>query len=198
MWDTTDVKRKKVKRSELVRLTLEIASSVRSAEPVDVLLFKLIDDRPVRLVEFSEVVTIGHQRERQTYPIWVSEMHEFDTSFMDESGHVQESMTKCGDFEEYGLNKGPFLIRVPAYTREVEAAVFFKTSILTSSRRLLLAELRYDGLDPGLWDAKILDDAGVTVASAMMESQASAIVLAVLRDLIDNDGASWWIEVINP
>jgi hypothetical protein len=189
--------RKKVRRSELVRLKelISSADASQSEQPIDVLLFKLIDDRSVRTVERHETVNMGHQNTAHSYPIWVSELHEFHTSIIDESGRVHHSVAPCGELDEYGkFIKLPHLERIPAYTSAIDAAVSFKASILPSDRPLLIKELQSYGLDPTLWQAKILDGAGATVSSAQMESAASAIVLAVLHDLINNDGASPWIE----
>jgi hypothetical protein len=137
----------------------------------------------------------------QSYDQWVSEIHEFDSGMLDENGIVQEATTVCG---EYDANGGfvalPKLQPIPRYTTEVDQAISFKYSLIGQGERLLIIEefeVEDAIMDPQLFRAKIVDAKGGVLSSAVTDTVATAIVLAVLNDPISNIGASWWIEVTN-
>jgi hypothetical protein len=89
------------------------------------------------------------------------------------------------------------LRKSPKYTKEIDSAISFKDRVLGSRRLLVTEELEVDDIimDPQLFRAKIVDPQGGVLSSAVTDTLASAIVLAVLNNLLNNEGASWWIEV---
>jgi len=195
-----DLVREKVDRTTLVELKQSLLSLCPSSskEPLDVQLFKLICDQPARMVERSEVVTMDGRSVTYIYNQWVSEMHKFETTIIGENNEIEAATAVCGEFDANGeFVARPDLKKIPKYTKEIDSAISFKDSVLGSRRLLVTEELEVDDIimDPQLFRAKIVDPQGGVLSSAVTDTLASAIVLAVLNDLLNNEGASWWIEV---
>jgi hypothetical protein len=93
-----------------------------------------------------------------------------------------------------GLRRNP--VRNPsdsAYTSDAETALSWKHSILGQARTLVLEELEDEFLPR--WRAKIINSSGGIVSQSESYETGAAVIIAVLDDLITNDGISWWIEV---
>jgi hypothetical protein len=186
----------------LERLREELLQPLRTDPPhigsysreIDKELFQLFSDVPV--VRREKLVTLGRQEVRPRHEVWVYETHGTTTTYRDDDEFIRSEPVTFGEVQEDGsFLPIPKLTEVPRYTENTDDAVDLKNKIIRYQRRVLIEEVEDEHISR--WRAKIIDGSKQIVGEGETYSCGASIVLAILSDLIANDCASWWIEVVD-
>jgi hypothetical protein len=109
---------------------------------------------------------------------------------------MTRAMQLFGEVQEDGsFLPIPKQTEVPRYTENTDDAVDLKNKIIRYQRRVLIEEVEDEHISR--WRAKIIDGSKQIVGEGETYSCGASVVLAILSDLIANDCASWWIEVVD-
>lgn len=180
-----DEEKRTISRGQLTALRDQIENGgMGASHDLDVELFKLFNDLPVHLIDDDDQVRS---------PLGKRWVHDVPTSIV-----FAEDGTHRNVFEDVGSPTDDGWVwaspqrSIPAYLRDGEHAFAWKHSISGQSRLLNIAELEDDLITK--WRATIIVDES-TVASGESYDMGTAIVLAVLNDLIANERACWWVRV---
>jgi hypothetical protein len=195
--------RKRISRTTLEGLREKLLQPLRTIPPtigsysreIDKELFQLFSDVPV--LRREKLVTLGGQEVRRRREVWVYETHGTTTTYRGDDGFIRSEPITYGEVQQDGsFLPIPKLTEVPRYTENTDDALDLKGQILGHRRRALIEEI--DDEHISRWRAKIIDDdSNEIVGEAETYSCGASVVLAILSDLIANDGASWWIEVVD-
>ena len=167
--------RKRISRTALERLRQELLQPLQTAPPtigsysreIDVELFKLFGSTKTAVTRQDKLVTLGEEEIGRKREVW-----------------VYEKSPRSLVYSNYR--------EVPRFTANTDDAFMLKSSVLGDNRWLCIEEID----DPYIprWRAKLMSELKV-VGEGETYDCAASVVLAILSDLIANDGASCWIEV---
>jgi hypothetical protein len=196
--------RKRISRPTLEHLREQLLQPLRTNPPtigtypraIDVELFRLFSGRDVSVIRREKSVTLGGREVRRKHEEWVYETHRSNITYPDEDGLFRSEPVTFGEVQEDGsFLPIPELAEVPHYTSNTDDALMLALQVLGQRRRLLIEETGQEW--ESLWRAKLIDSSYQIVGEGETYECAASVVLAILSDLIANDGASFWIDVIN-
>ena len=206
---STDNSPRRVSRARLARLRDELLEPLKSTPPtigtypreLDLELFRLFAPHQHELVQQEKRVTLGGRDLRPPRDEWGYVVHRHWMSeavgWTPEGCPIVESgWSYPGEVQEDGtFVRKPDVYEVPHYTSIMDDAFDLKIAVIGLGRRLVIEEVE-DEFVPR-WRAKMVVS-GQGVAQGETYDCAASIVLVVLSDLLENEGASWWIEVTAP
>lgn len=196
---------KQINRAALERLRDQLLSPMQTEPPtilsypreLDVELFRLFVDDNAPIVRREKLVTLSRRKTWKPIDVWAYEVEGSFIDYFDDDGTWVNKYAKYGEVQDDGTwLTVPDVREVPRYTDNTDDAYSLKAAVIGvgGERRLIVEEIDDDYFTP-LWCAKIVDVSNQIVGEGETCNCAASIVLAILCDLIANDGASYWIKV---
>jgi len=202
---------KQIDRARLERIKEQLLEPLRTEPPtigsypreLDLELFRLFGVTDVRIVYREKVVSLGGREVRPPREVWAYEIHGESYCHRNDDGTFDCGYTTFGETRDDGTFVAiPRLVEVPHYTSNIEDAIALKDRILRNlpedpeARRLIIEEIIDDPCIPR-WRAKVIDNSNQAMGEGETYDCAASIVLASVSDLIANNGASFWIKVVD-
>lgn len=197
---------KQINRAALERIKEQLLAPMQTDPPtvstypreLDVELFCLFVNDEVPIVRREKLTTLGGRPVWKPIDVWAYEVEGFYYDCEDDDGTCVTKYSRHGEIQDDGTWLAiPNVVEVPRYTANADDASALKNTILgvAGDRRLAIEEIEDDYFPR--WRARIIDGSNQIVAEGETFDCAGSIVLAVMCDLIANDGASYWIKVVD-
>jgi hypothetical protein len=146
----------------------------------------------------EELVTFEGRGIRSKRDVWLYDVRGVGVTDIEQMSNGRVVLSReygsFGDVQEDGTFVArPLLYEFPHFTSRTDDALGLKRSVIGSGRQLVVEEIDAEPIPR--WRTKIIVS-DKSVAEGETYYCASAVVVAILSDLIENEEASWWIDVV--